>query len=219
MVHHSTKINQGGNRRVMKKRDDLLQGPKEKAIEALDRNDKKQTLQYINELYEEFRPIHDRYVESINSLLTFVSQRLGEEAVADAAWHYVEQTTSAMFARMKAFDHEQLIKTLAGLHRKHYSRFYVEEDSDKTVITVAECNVGARLLKDGTAQREGGLTKKAWDWSFNCAGVPYYCIHAHVFNNLFQRLGVPIEVEWGRQYDDDGKATGEPCRYVIRKTI
>jgi len=202
----------------MKKRDDLLQGAKEKAIEALDRNDKKQTLQYINELYEEFRPIHDRYVESINSLLTFVSQRLGEEAVADAAWHYVEQTTSAMFARMKAFTHEQLVRTLADLHRKHYSQFHVEDDSDKTVITVVECNVGARLLKDGLAQREGGLTKKAWDWSFNRTGVPYYCIHAHVFNNLFQRLGIPIEVEWGRQYDDDGKATGEPCRYIIRKT-
>ncbi|KPK23390.1 MAG: hypothetical protein AMJ70_03615 [Dehalococcoidia bacterium SG8_51_3] len=203
----------------MKKRDDLLQGPKGKAIEALDRNDKEQTLQYIDELYEEFRPIHDRYVESINSLLTFVSQRLGEEAVADAAWHYVEQTTSAMFSQMKAFNHEQLVKTLADLHRKHYSRFYIEEDSDKTVITVAECNVGARLLKDGVAQREGGLTKKAWNWSFNRTGVPYYCIHAHVFNNLFQRLGVPIAVEWGRQYDDGGNATGEPCRYVIRKTI
>jgi hypothetical protein len=203
----------------MKKRDELLIGPKEKAEEALNKNEKAQALKHISELYEEFRPIHDRYVESINSLLTFVSQKLGEEAVAEAARHYVEQTTSGMFARMKTLNHEQLVRALADLHRKHYSRFYVEEDSDKTVITVAECNVGARLLKDGIAQREGGLTKKTWPWSFNSAGVPYYCLHAHVFNDLFQKLGVPVEITWGKQYDDEGKATGETCRYIIRKKI
>jgi len=217
--HYSTNTNLGGNSRVIKKRDELLQGPREKAIEALNQNAKAQTLKYINELYEEFRPIHDRYVESINSLLTFVSQRLGEKAVAEAARYYVEQTTTDMFTRMKTLNHEQLVRAFADLHRKHYSRFYVEENSDKTVITVAECNVGARLLKDGVAQREGGLTKKAWDWSFNRTGVPYYCIHAHVFNGLFQRLGVPVVVEWGKQYDDEGKATDEPCRYIIRKAI
>jgi len=204
---------------VVKRRDELLQGPREKAIAALNQNKKGPALKYIQELYEEFRPIHDRYVESINSLLTFVSQKLGEEAVAEAARHYVEQTTAGMFARMKTLNHEQLVKAFADLHRKHYSRFYVEENDDKTVITVAECNVGARLLKDGIAQREGGLTKKAWPWSFNSTGVPYYCLHAHVFNNLFRKLGIPVVVEWGKQYDDEGKATGEPCRYIIRKKI
>jgi len=204
---------------VMKRRDELLQGPKEKAIEAHNQGKRAETLKYIHELYEEFRPIHDRYVESINSLLTFISKKLGEEAVAEAAQYYVEQTATGIFARMKTLNHEQLVRALVDLHRKHYNHFYVEENDDKTVITIPECNVGARLLKDGIAQKEGGLTKKAWQWSFNRTGVPYYCIHAHVFNNLFKRLGLPVAVEWGRQYDDQGKTTGEPCRYIIRKTV
>jgi hypothetical protein len=203
----------------MIRRDDFLQGPKEKAIEALNQDKKAETLKYIHELSEEFRPIHDRYVESINSLLTFICRKLGEEAVAEAAQYYVEQTATGIFTRMKTLNHEQLVSALADLHRRHYSRFYVEESNDKTVITIPECNVGARLLKNGIAQQEGGLTKKAWHWSFNRRGVPYYCIHAHVFNNLFKRLGLPVAVEWGKQYDDKGKATGEPCRYIIRKTV
>ncbi len=204
----------------MKRRDDLLQGPKEKAVEALNQDEKTEALKYIHELYEEFRPLHDRYVEIVNSLLTFIGKKLGEEAVAEATQYYVGQTATSMFTRMKTLNHEQLVSALVDLHRKHYNGFYVEENDEKTVITVLECNVGARLLKDRiVTQQEGGLTKKAWHWSFNRAGVPYYCIHAHVFNNIFKRLGVPVVVEWGKQYDDKGKTTGEPCRYIIRKTV
>jgi hypothetical protein len=122
-----------------------------------------------------------------------------------------------MFAKMKALNHEQLVNAFVGLHRKHYNGFYVEEYDDKTVLTIADCNVGAKLLKDGIAQKTGGRTKKARQWSFNRAGVPYYCIHAHVFNGLFKKFGLPIEVEWGKQYDDEGKPTGEPCRYIVYK--
>lgn len=203
----------------MKRRDDILQGPKEKAIEALNQDNKTEALKYINELYEEFRPLHDRYVEIINSLLTFISKKLGEEAIAEVSQYYVEQTATSMFIRMKTLNHEQLVSALVDLHRRHYSGFYVEENDEKTVITIPECNVGARLLKDGIAQQEGGLTKKAWHWSFNCSGVPYYCIHAHIFNNLFEKLGLPVEMEWGTQYDEEGKPTGESCRYIIRKTV
>ena len=204
----------------MERRDDLLQGPKEKAVEALNQDNKTEALKYIHELYEEFRPLHDRYVEIVNSLLTFIGKKLGEEAVVEATQYYVEQTATSMFTRMKTLNHEQVVSAFVNLHRKHYNGFYVEEDDEKTVITIPECNVGARLLKDGiVAQQEGGLTKKAWHWSFNRTGVPYYCIHGYVFNNIFKRLGVPVVVEWGKQYDDKGKATGEPCRYTIRKTV
>ena len=204
----------------MKRRDDLLQGPKEKAVEALNQDNKTEALKYIHELYEEFRPLHDRYVEIVNSLLTFIGKKFGEEAVVEATQYYVEQTATSMFTRMKTLNHEQLVSAFVNLHRKHYNGFYVEEDDEKTVITITECNVGARLLKDGiVAQQEGGLTKEAWHWSFNRTGVPYYCIHGYVFNNIFKRLGVPVVVEWGKQYDDKGKATGEPCRYTIRKTV
>lgn len=201
----------------MKRRDELLQGPKEKAVEAIKQGKKEEALKYLNEAYEEFRPIHDRYVDSINSLLTFAREKLGEEAVAEAAQYYVEETVTPIFNKMKTMNHEQLVSALAGLHRKHYSGFHVEEYDDKTVITLTECNVGARLLKDGVAQRTGGRTQKAYQWSFDRAGVPYYCIHAHVFNNLFKKMGIPIVVDWGKQYDDAGKPTGEPCHYTIYK--
>ncbi|MFQ5762381.1 MAG: hypothetical protein ACE5PO_05030 [Candidatus Bathyarchaeia archaeon] len=202
----------------MKRRNDLVAGPRDKAVQAIKEDRKADAMMHVSELYEDFRPIHDRYVESINSLLTFISKRLGEEAVEEAARCYVEQTATSIFSRMKAMNHEQLVGTLVNLHRKHYSDFYVEENDDRTIITISGCNVGARLLQAGIAQREGGLTSRGWDWSFNRAGVPYYCVHAHIFNELFKKLELPVEVQWGKQYDDEGNPTGETCRYIIQKT-
>ena len=66
------------------------------------------------------------------------------------------------------------------------------------------------------AQKEG-ITKKAWHWSFNREKFPYYCVHAFPLTNIFKEAGVPIEIQWGKQFDDEGKPIDEPCKYVIYK--
>lgn len=47
----------------MKRRDDLLQGPKDKAIEAIKKGNKEEAIRCAQELYEDFYPLHGRYGE------------------------------------------------------------------------------------------------------------------------------------------------------------
>jgi len=59
--------------------------------------------------------------------------------------------------------------------------------------------------------------KKAYPWSFNRVGFPYYCAHAYFLNELFKELGLKIKIEYGRQYDDKGNKIDEPCKYIVYK--
>ena len=65
-------------------RDDLLVGPKEQAIAAIESGRKEDAIRYVEELYREFQPLHDRYIEWIQFLLGFIAEKLGEETVEEA---------------------------------------------------------------------------------------------------------------------------------------
>ncbi|UCB49489.1 MAG: hypothetical protein JSW56_00870 [Deltaproteobacteria bacterium] len=67
------------------------------------------------------------------------------------------------------------------------------------------------------AKRQNPITKKAYPWSFNRIGFPYYCAHATFFNELWKDLGITAQLQWGRQYDDQGNKIDEPCKYIIYK--
>ncbi len=67
------------------------------------------------------------------------------------------------------------------------------------------------------AKRQNAITKKAYPWSFNRIGFPYYCAHATFFNELWKDLGITAQLQWGRQYDDQGNKIDEPCKYIIYK--
>ena len=68
----------------MKRRYDLLIGPREKAIEAVKAGNKAEAIKYIEGLSLIFKPVHDRYIDWIEYLLEFVADRVGEEAVGEA---------------------------------------------------------------------------------------------------------------------------------------
>jgi hypothetical protein len=82
----------------VKRRDDLVMGPKEKALAALNAGNIDETLKQIDALHKQFKPLHDRYCEWINYLLTFIAERVGEEAVEEA----MEGTFKAVYGKMFA---------------------------------------------------------------------------------------------------------------------
>ena len=204
----------------MNRGNDLLTGPKERAIAAVREGDKETALASIGELYDDFRPLHNRYVEWINFLLSYISKKNGEEAVSEALEQLVDTIYRPLFENMVGMSHEEILKAVISLHRQHYSVWHVDEEDTKTVIILDECNVGGRLMKTGMDRKLGSLTTRAHSWSFNKEGVPYYCVHAAYFNKLFKELGIPVEVNWARQYDENGEPTGKTCNYTVsRKTI
>src|SRR3989304_1544146 len=141
----------------MRRRDDLMIGPREKAIEAIEAGKKEEAIRYIGELVEEFRPLHDRYAEWIQSLLVFIAERVGEEAVEEALVKTFDDVYRGKLLSLKNMSHEDVVKSRSKSHRSLFSQFYPE--------------LGMDFMK----------------------------------------------YEFHRQFDDQGRPTGQPCRWIIYK--
>lgn len=199
----------------MKRRDDLLVGPKEKAIEAVKAGRKEEAIKYIEELYELFKPLHDRYSEWIQFLFSFIAERLGEGVVEEAyrgiTMDIYKDKWVSMFKKMSP---EEITRYFGLVHKSHYSNFYVEEDDEKFALVIPYCGSGGRMQKEG----KKGRTGKAYPWSFDQEGVSYYCCHEGVFNMVFEELGFgTMKFEYSPQFDKEGKPTGGICRCLIYK--
>jgi hypothetical protein len=199
------------------RRDDFLIGPKEKAIEAIKSGKAEEALRYLNEAYDMFRDMHDGYVNGYSLMQGLLAEVHGEEWLEEFNRKRVFQTYEPSFRAMKNMSPEQRVDTLCGLERTMYTEFHVEEDKERFVLVITGCNNGGRLIRDGIAKQQNAVTKKAYPWSFDRVGFPYYCVHAYFFKELFKELGIRIEIQWGRQYDDQGKPVDEPCKYIIYK--
>jgi hypothetical protein len=200
---------------MVHRRDDLLTSPKERAIEAVKAGEKHQAIQAIEDLYEMFHPLHDRYGDWMVLLLSFIGEKLGEDAVEEATRRGFNQMYNELFVNtFRKMNPEEIARALCLVHKTHYSDHYVEEDEEKFVIVIRYCGSGGRMQK----HKIGGTTCKAYPWSYNQRDVNYYCCHESVFNLAFQELKFEkVRFEFGRQFDSEGKPTGEPCRYIVYK--
>ena len=194
--------------------------PREKAIEAIKAGKKEEAIQHVEDLYNSFKPLHDRYADMVSLLLIYVGKKLGEEAVYEATRFFMDEIYPPVIGKMGGLGYQQLLEAVCRMHVAHYTQFHLVEDDEKMTVTITGCRSGGgRLLGEGLpplAKKEG-ITKKAWPWSFNRVGFPYYCVHAGPLNDIFKAAGVPVEIKWGRQYDEKGNQIDEPCRYVIYK--
>ena len=201
----------------MARRDDFLIGPKERAIEAIKAGKAEEALGYLNDVYEQFHALHDAYSNHISLLQGTLAKLQGDEWYETFDRNMVFELFRPRYERLRDISVEERVKAICSNHRAHYSEFYVEEDNEKFVVVIPGCNAGGRLIRDGIAKRQDAITKKAYPWSFKRAGFPYYCCHAYFLNELLKELGIPIEVQWGRQYDDQGNRIDEPCKYIVYK--
>jgi len=201
----------------MARRDDFLIGPKEKAIEAIKAGKTEEALSYLNDVCEQFHALHDAYSNDVSLLEGTLAESQGRQ------WYEVFERKKVFgllgpkYQRYKEMSAEQRVKSICNSMRAHYSEFHVEEDDGKFSVKITACGAGGRLIRDGIAKRQGAITPKAYPWSFNRVGFPYYCAHAYFLNELFEELGLKIKIEYGRQYDDKGSKIDEPCKYIVYK--
>ncbi len=199
----------------MARREDFLFGPKEKAVEAIKTGKTEEALRYLNDVYEQFHAFHDAYSNHISLLQGTLARTQGDE------WHEAFERKTIFdsfrpkYERYKDMSVQQQVEAICNSMRAHYSEFHVEEDANKFVVVITGCGAGGRLIRDGIAKGQDAITKKAYPWSFNRVGFPYYCAHAYFLNELFKELGLKIKIEYGRQYDDNGNKIDEPCKYIV----
>ncbi len=199
------------------RRDDLLVGPKERAIAAIEAGHKEAALRCVEELSIEGQSLHDRYVEWIQSLLGFIAEHMGEESVEKALRQIVTDVyRGPWISQFKEMNPEDIARMWARISKSHYSDFHIEEDEEKYIITIPYCASGGKIQQAGKAA--GRRTKRDYPWSFNQAGVSYYCCHESVFNQMYKELGfMNMQFEYHNQFEDDGTPTGHPCRFYIYK--
>jgi len=82
-----------------------------------------------------------------------------------------------------------------------------------------------------TAIRSCGDDPKGLPWSYDKKGMPYYCIHSFVMNDIFKKVGVPVETKYGFQYDPTGipsmtpaptpstEGKGKPMKFPVSRPI
>lgn len=197
------------------RRDDFLIGPKEKAIEAIKSGDKEEAIKYIEQMSQEAKRAHDRAIEWIQSLLNFTAETQGEEAVEQALKKSFDDVyKDRRIAAPNVQSAEEQVRIWCQVHRAHYSNFYVEEDEEKFVVVILFCGTGGKLHDEDKA----GKTQKAYPWSFNQAGVTYYCCHEPVFEAMAATYGMDIEDHTYKTiFDDNGKPVGHECRWIVYK--
>jgi hypothetical protein len=154
----------------------------------------------------DLRMLINRIVEWCDSLLKFISEKLGEEAVGEAMERVIDEVYRPRFEGLRSMTYKELVDYYYRSFKARNYEFTVIEERDKIVFVITRCTTGGKLIEDGKA----GKTRNKWPWSFNEIGFPYYCTHTYFFNKLWSELGVPVRVE--------PEQPGRLCRYIFFKT-
>lgn len=163
--------------------------------------------------------LEDYSINWITSLLTFVGEELGEEAVEQAL-----RKTGEEFVRPRrdtGTDWESLpasarAKVIARAMVANLGTVDVTEDDDKIVLAF-RCGTGGRLIDEGRYEGEHAyltLRERAGR-TFMRDELPAYCAHCSV-NNEIQ------PVEWGgapTSIEHPPERPGEPCVHHVYKDV
>jgi hypothetical protein len=150
---------------------------------------------------------NDRGVVMGARLLTYIADTFGEEHIAEC-W----RRQSEVFVRnwlAKGYSIEEQVQMDAEQQRQLSGVFTVANERDRYVITCDPCGSGGRTRRD----KIGGVTKKAYPWSWGKSGVPYYCVHCALDWEI-----VPIEAgRYPLRINLIGDRPEDPCVHLFYK--
>jgi hypothetical protein len=193
--------------------------PWERAKAAIDAGDGDEAKALIDRAVAQWASLKDYSINWITSLLTFVAEELGEDAVERAL-----RKTGDEFVRPRRDGDTDWGELPAAVRAKVIARAMVgnmgtvevSEDDEKIVLSF-RCGSGGKLIDDGcyegdhpywTLREPGGRT-------FGRDELPVYCAHCSV-NNEIQ------PVEWGStptSIEFPPGRPGEPCVHHVYKDV
>jgi hypothetical protein len=171
----------------------------------------------LDKAVDQWRSLKDYSINWITSLLTFVGEELGEDAVERAL-----RKTGEEFVRPRRDTGTEWGSLPASARAKIVARAMVsnmgavdvDEDDEKIVLSF-RCGTGGHLIDEGRYEGEHGyltLREKSGR-TFMRDELPVYCAHCSV-NNEIQ------PVEWGSaptSIEHPPQRKGEPCVHHIYK--
>ena len=158
-------------------------------------------VELIDEAVSRARELQYFFVNRITSLLSFIADELGEEAVERAL-----RTTGERFIRGRrdtGVDWAELpasarAKVIARAMLGNFGEIEVSEDDEKVVLSI-RCGTGGRLVEEGRYEGDDGYVtlRERAPRTFMLDALPVYCAHCSI-NNEIQPIewgGTPISIE------------------------
>jgi len=187
-----------------------------RAEDAIRAGDVDAALTAVERMGERFASLQDYSVNWVTSLLTFIGERLGEDAVEEALRGFGEDYLrdrrdpgdGTAWADLPAD-----VRARALIRPMVANGATVDVAADEERITLTfRCGSGGRLVDEGR-YGDGGYLVLQGDGpvTFGEPGLPVYCAHCSVNNELqpIEWVGAPITVEFPT------RAPGEPCVHHV----
>lgn len=162
---------------------------------------------YLDYACSENRRMHDTGIVFVSTLLDSIATSLGEEQVEKLLRDRYTPRAKEWLEALP--DAKGTLIRLAESLRGHYSTFTASEEPNRYVLRFDPCGSGGRLMRTA----EFGVTKKPHPWSWERAGVSYYCTHCCMFLQLLpiELRGYPLVVIQPPAKPED------PCVHFIYK--
>ena len=191
----------------------------EQAKAAIDADDSDGAKQLIDRAVEQWAGLQDYSINWITSLLTFITEEVGEEAVERAL-----RRTGETFVRPRRTSEQlwgdlpaaQRAKVIARSMLANMGAVAVSEDDEKITLEF-RCGSGGKLIDDGRYEGEDAYAtlKEPGGRTFGLDAMWVYCAHCSV-NNEMQ------PVEWGEvptSIEFPPERAGEPCVHHVYKDV
>lgn len=182
--------------------------------QAIDAGELERAKKLNRRMYREFQSQHDNYLNWVTSLLTFIQNRLGDEAVYESIYSAFE-ALGALADAYRGQDPGKQAAMLAAGFRGHLTTAVVEEDDEKFTVMMAPCGSGGKVIANNGYTPVGKFAKlkKSHKMTFGKTDFPIYCAHCALQDIVpMEKTGYPIWV-----IDPPDKVGESPCRYYIYK--
>jgi hypothetical protein len=175
-------------------------------------------------MYDEFKIMHDLYLEWTAGLMDHIYKSGGEDALYQAFRQVVGAPRGNKGTTLKPAETETDAKdaafrrrVLAGIKlvRGHLQPLKVEEDDEKVCVTMEPCGSGQQLLERGDYGPPRNLTmiQKPHPITWGLSDFPVYCTHAPILEILsIEAVGYPTSVAIPAE-----KVATKACTYRIYK--
>ena len=166
-----------------------------------------ETLELLDYAANEVKVMHDTEHTIAEASSAYIADTFGEEAF-EKFWRMLCDSP-VVPAFLAAPSLEDIIKQTAECQRGHFGSISITEEPDKYIVKYEPCGSLGRLWET----RNVGLTKKPHPWSWNKAGVPYWCAHCNIMFETVpaEKTGYPGRVTFAPE------KPGDPCVHYYYK--
>jgi hypothetical protein len=197
----------------------------------------------VDGIREDWRRLHDRWVDLLSGLFTLVAKRFGEERLEHAYRHllepYIQRRYMPFDLRENRYEDtvyrnlytafEAMRAHLVGPARR--GDVELAEHDDRWVLSFDPCGSGGRTQRGDPLEETGprpeppynfGVTRREYNWAWNEKGVCYYCAHCCFALERMpaERWGHPVRVVDSPLYPQETAGeTPKKCTWTIYKSV